>query len=246
MRKATSMAIVDRDRHEAAGVETVLAGLTHDIRGALGVIKMLVALAARDVRDGDGTSALELLSRVDRAVAKATDLCGDALECGRRRAVPVSLALERFDLVALTEDCLALHAGAIDAAGAPVLVDLPANAFIVAHRRSVERILENVLRNALTHAARAPIKIRIDVVARGARVTISDRGKGIPPDLVAHLFEPWRRRGPVDRAFEQFGLGLWIVKNLVDSIGGELHVDSALGRGCAIRIFIPTELPIAA
>jgi signal transduction histidine kinase len=243
MAKEISMAMVDRNVHETAGIETVLAGLTHDIRGAFGVIKMLVALAARDVRHGNGSAALEYLSRVDRAVAKATDLCNDALECGRRRAGPVSLALERVDLVALIEDCVALHAGAIEAARATVLVDLPESAFVVAHRRSVERILENVLRNALTHAARAPIEVRIDLVAGGAMVTIRDRGNGIPPELHPHLFEPWGR-GSVDRAFQQFGLGLWIVKSLVESIGGALHVDSAAGRGCAIRVLVPNEPPL--
>jgi OmpR family two-component system sensor histidine kinase YxdK len=72
-------------------------------------------------------------------------------------------------------------------------------------------------------------------------MTVRDQGQGIPTGVLERMFDPYACGGADDVCFERFGLGLWIVRTLVESLGGALHVASEVGRGTAVTVCFPPE-----
>lgn len=237
------------DAPDAAGLEPLVDGLVHDIRGALGTMKAIAKLARIRSESGDKDGASELLSRVDGAVTRTNDLCNDLLECSRRRRSPgVEPAwFEVVDLAEVLRDSVADHAGLLHQAQCTVKLRAPHSAPVRSHRKSVERVLANLLRNAVHYGAHRAIDVCLEAGPRGHVMIVRDYGAGIPGEVLGRLFE--RRAGDsrqADRCFDRFGLGLWIVRTLVQSVGGRIHVASEVGQGTAVSVFLPEAPPISA
>ena len=109
-------------------------------------------------------------------------------------------------------------------------------------RRAALQILSNLLSNAIKFSpVHSAVVIKIERLDDGGLgITISDQGPGIPPGMQAQIFERFARGDPaVSRKQEGLGLGLWIVRNLVELHRGEITIDSALGGGTAVRLYFP-------
>jgi signal transduction histidine kinase len=117
--------------------------------------------------------------------------------------------------------------------------------FRIGHPVALSRVLLNLTTNALKFTAEG----FVEVVARqtgGRRIEFSvrDTGRGIPPQSMATLFEPFRRRQkPGEYAFSGSGLGLSICRKLVEAMGSSLQVETEQGVGT--RFFYELDLPLA-
>jgi signal transduction histidine kinase len=101
----------------------------------------------------------------------------------------------------------------------------------------IRTALVNLLGNAVRHSPQGGT-VRVDVQAAGDTVTmaVSDEGPGVPPEIAGRIFEPWCR-GATDSG--GFGLGLWIVRRIVEWHGGRVTVQSAPGLGATFRVELP-------
>lgn len=235
-------------RDPSFDLELATAGLLHDLRNIIGVAKGLARHAAQLIENGRAQEAISMLRRIDQTTTKGTELCGDVLECSRRNvsghAVP--LAGEDVDVVALTREQLALTSTFVREHGATI--DLFVGVEVArcrTHRRSLERVLSNLLQNAVRYGAGRPIDVHVTGNVRGTVLIVRDRGTGIPPATLSRLFAPYGSKGQVDVCFERFGLGLWIVRSLVESLGGTIHVVSQPELGTAVSVFLPADRAIA-
>jgi signal transduction histidine kinase len=222
-----------------SSVALVVAGLTHDVRNVLHVIKQLGVLARHRTERGDAEGARAVLAKIDAAVEKGSDLCNDTLECGRRRAFSaVHPVRARLDLVEVAREGVALIEES-----SPCAIELhaPETAYLVSHRRSIERIFWNLVRNATHYGRRKPVAVHVHAGPRGTTMTVSDQGQGIPSDVLERIFDPYSHGAAGDVCFERFGLGLWIARTLVESLDGVLHVASEVGRGTAVTVCFPRE-----
>lgn len=107
----------------------------------------------------------------------------------------------------------------------------------------IEQILTNLLTNAIKFTKKGTI--RISVRKSGDRVvyTVVDTGIGIPKDIVPHIFEAFRQAdGSIRREYGGTGLGLHIVKNYVNSMKGNLHLESELGKGTKVTVSLPLKV----
>jgi signal transduction histidine kinase len=102
----------------------------------------------------------------------------------------------------------------------------------------VEQVVTNLLSNAIKYGAGRPIEIRVDGDENTARLTVRDRGIGIPPDHQARIFERFERAVSTSD-YGGFGLGLWIVRQIVEAHGGQIHVTSTPGQGSAFTVELP-------
>jgi signal transduction histidine kinase len=108
------------------------------------------------------------------------------------------------------------------------------------------RLLRYVLRNLLSNAAKySPPGSRIDLhvmcLDEGhVRLRVSDQGRGIPPDDLPHLFEPFQRASNVEGT-QGIGLGLAIVKQSVTLLGGTISVESVEGQGTTFTVILPIQ-----
>jgi signal transduction histidine kinase len=237
------MTMTGQRLQDCGDIEVIASSLVHDVRGLLAAVQLLASVTRAAVTRGDMTAALRALAQVSNAASKGVDLCGDVLECGRRRAASPDLAREAVDLADLARDCVASLGGALERARCSVDLHLAESTIVNTHRRSVERIVVNILRNAIAYGAERPIEIHVTAVGRGALLMVRDHGHGIPKEALDRLFRAWQGGAAGDPAFQRFGLGLWIVKHLVDSLGGVVHVASEPRMGSAIGFALPFRPP---
>jgi signal transduction histidine kinase/ActR/RegA family two-component response regulator len=105
----------------------------------------------------------------------------------------------------------------------------------------LRQILDNLLTNAIKYTERGGIAIHVRISEQGdlLRLEVSDTGVGIPADDLAHLFEPFYRSPRTAAMAEGSGLGLAVVRSLVDLMGGSIRVDSTVGRGTSVALEVP-------
>ena len=232
-----------RERLSALGrLSTVIA---HEVRNPLMIIKATLrtlrrpGLSPRDLQEAAGD--------IDQEVTRLNRIVGDVLDFAK----PVTLACAPTDVNAL---CREAAAAAMTGDGAPALrlsLD-PTLAPVVTDGERLRTVLLNVLSNAreavelAAGGARASdaapdgadVELRTEALAEGrAAIEVGDRGVGIDPADLPHVFEPYfttKRTGT--------GLGLAIAKNIVDALGGTLTAARREPSGARLRI----ELPAAA
>jgi signal transduction histidine kinase len=106
-----------------------------------------------------------------------------------------------------------------------------------ADREKVERIVLNLLANAIKFTDRGRVELRCDVNQSDVRLTVEDTGRGIPPDQLETIFEPFVQveRG-LNRTSDGTGLGLSIARDLAEGMGGSLTAESQLGVGSSFTL----------
>ena len=107
-------------------------------------------------------------------------------------------------------------------------------------RLRLDEVITNFLSNAIKYGAGKPIQIRVSATKTVATVEIEDHGIGISPDDQLRLFERFARVVSPEH-YGGFGLGLWIVKLLVEAMGGKVAVRSAVGTGSVFSAELPRQ-----
>jgi signal transduction histidine kinase len=123
-----------------------------------------------------------------------------------------------------------------------VAADLPR---VPADRDRVAQVLANLLANAVKYSpAGGEIAVSAGAHPEGVAVEVRDQGIGIAADLIDAVFEPYRRsEAPGTRAIKGTGLGLPIVRHIVDLHGGRIWAESEEGAGSALRFTLPLRVP---
>ena len=218
--------------HERAFVDDA----SHELRTPISILQGELELALDQPGDQE---------EVERAIASALQ---EAERLGRLTEDLLVLArADRGHLAARAEPVdLALVAGRVahrHGAGVEVAVDGEATA--AADQGAVERILDNLLANACRHAAARAV-VRIEAGGGWARLTVSDDGRGFPPEFVPVAFDRFSR-ADADRSRDHggSGLGLAIVAALVRAHGGQVEIgaDGALGGG-RVTVTLPAAAPL--
>jgi signal transduction histidine kinase len=171
------------------------------------------ALWLRDIKELEhiADSAIQLV-REESTKAPPEVICVDDLV----KSVTIELRDQNFEIVVSDTD----------------------KAFVKANRLALSRALRNLLINAATHGGRGIVSVTGGITAR---ITISDEGPGISPDLLDHVFEPFFR---VDRARAQrvpgAGLGLTISREIIRRAGGDIRIANGPGGGLVQIVELPT------
>jgi signal transduction histidine kinase len=100
--------------------------------------------------------------------------------------------------------------------------------------------MSNLLSNAIKYGAGQPIEVKVSQEDDVARITVRDHGLGIPQDSRERIFERFERVAPL-RHFGGFGLGLWIVRRVVEAHGGRVTVWSNPNQGSEFVVELPTQ-----
>lgn len=123
----------------------------------------------------------------------------------------------------------------------------PVDAVFLGDEVRVRQLLVNLLTNAVKYTERGGhVRLEVSVLpslaARYQRVTfvVSDDGIGMAPEFIEHLFEPFSMEGRSDA--EGTGLGMPIVKNIVNAMGGDIHVESTLGEGTTVTVVVNKKM----
>jgi len=158
------------------------------------------------------------------------------LEAGRLRGL-----FAPVDLAACTAEMAAMFESAIEAAGLRMTVDCPALSTLMWIDAAMwEKIVPNLLSNAFKFTLHGEIRVSVRETETHAQIEVSDTGVGIPEAELPRIFERFHRvSGATGRTHEGAGIGLALVRELVELHGGTVHVESRLGKGTTFRIHIP-------
>src|SRR5262249_26651200 len=124
-------------------------------------------------------------------------------------------------------------------------IDSPSSP-VVGHwdRMRLEQVLSNLLSNALKFGAGHPVEVHLSGVDSVARIEVRDHGIGIDDSGLERIFERFEQAAPM-RHYGGFGLGLWIVRKLVDAFGGRVVARNAADGGAAFVVDLPVDARIA-
>ncbi len=127
-------------------------------------------------------------------------------------------------------------------AGSPIGLDLPSGGLaVLGDWLAIEEILDNLVSNAIKYGAAKPILLSAvaDPMNGVARVSVADGGPGISAESQARIFERFERAVPPASYSGGFGVGLWIVKQLVEAMKGTIAVSCAPGAGSTFCVTLP-------
>ncbi len=219
-----------------AALGRLAAGLAHEIRNPLGSIAGSIEL----LRTG-GTLSEEdqaLCAIVEREAARLNDLVGDMLDLSRPRAP----AKTTVDLASTAGDLVVLAGKSGRGSDVRARYDGPAPALVRADAAQMRQVMWNLMRNAIQASSPgAEVVVRVRDDGSGDRLLeVVDQGEGIPLSARERLFDAFfttRSHG--------MGIGLAVVKRIVDDHGFAVEADSGDGQGTTFRVRIPRESVIA-
>jgi signal transduction histidine kinase len=210
-----------------------LHALSHDFRTPILSIEALSTALARRSADLDSEQRAEVVELIEGHARQLSGMLSEVREV----AVTESLGAERR--VELADVYIPeLIRSAASAAG------LPTERLVVDSELSVlrtdggkmQRILTNLIENAAKHSpSDEPVEVRLSRWNGTAELSILDRGPGIPPELASRAFEKFVSFGP----HRSSGLGMWIVAQFVEALGGIVWVESRQGGGLTVRARFP-------
>ncbi|RKG85088.1 PAS domain-containing sensor histidine kinase [Corallococcus terminator] len=185
------------------------------------------------------THSLEVIERQAKRMAK---LVNTLLDVSRIHAGRLDLELEEVDLAALVRDIAARFAPELATSGTRLRVHADTAMPGVWDRSRLDQIVTNLLSNAIKYGEGRPIEIRVEGDAVTARLEVRDQGIGIPAERHARIFRAFER-AVSSRHYGGLGLGLHIVNQLVERLGGSVRVESETGRGATFTVELPRRGP---
>jgi signal transduction histidine kinase/CheY-like chemotaxis protein len=217
-----------------------LATLAHELRNPLAPVSSAVALLkGRSQRDPVVDRVSEV---VERQVSLMARLMDDLLDIGRITNDRLELRRERADLATIVRDAIDMCQPMIQRAGHEISVMAPEHAIVVeADPARLGQVFGNLLNNACRYMANnGQIWVTIERSGASAVVTITDTGIGIPQEQLSDIFEMFSQVDRTNRPHGGLGIGLHLVKRLVDMHGGTVsaHSDGS-GMGSRFTVRLP-------
>jgi signal transduction histidine kinase len=225
--------------------EELLSMLAHELRNPLGTISNALEIL-RMKGEGDETWK-RAIDAAERQVHHQALLIDDLLEASRVTRRQIELQCEELDLGQLVRDTVEGYRVALAEAGLALDLDLPAVALIVrGDRLRLSQALSNLLQNAVKFTppgGRVAVRAARIQGDRRAEITVRDTGTGIDPEELPYVFEVFSQGDhSLDRSRGGLGVGLAVVKGLVEMHGGEVAAHSeGPGKGAEISICLPLE-----
>lgn len=220
--------------------DTLVHSMVHDLRSPLAGVMVSLELAQMHMSASDAAMG-EVLGTALQSTRRMADMVSDMLDLSRLEENKLPLAPERIDL----NEVIATAARLVPNGEGRVVHDVrTAAAPAYGDRKLVLRVIANLLDNAMKFTpADGRVTVTATSDARGARVSVSDTGPGIPPDARSVIFEKFGQVRGVRQARRASGLGLAFCKLAVQAHGGEIGVESDGMSGSEFWISLPTEGP---
>jgi signal transduction histidine kinase len=224
-----------------------LATISHELRTPLNVIIGYGEMLAESEGGSLSPEQHEMLAAIQRYTRLQLDLITDILDFSRLSSGRISFHVERFTLDPLLAEIRALYASRLantrvqlDVVVAEDLPDLETD------RIKLQEIIRNLVDNAIKFTEEGVVSVtgQPGTSPEWLRIEVADTGAGMPPGDLEYIFDAFHQVGASStRGTGGVGLGLSIVKQLVEALGGRVSVTSRVGQGSTFTIDIPYRLP---
>jgi len=220
----------------------LISNVSHDLRTPLASMMGYVDTLLLKHQDLSDEQRLQYIDITRKHTLRLDKLIGDLFELSKLDAHCVHPSLETFSLAELLQDVTQEFELKAQAAGIQLSFNATEQkAMVRADIGLVQRVLENLLQNALKHTPPGgKVSIQLAPAPGLIRVAVADTGQGIPAEDLEHIFERFYRSGrPVSSTDSSTGLGLAIVKRILDLHGSRITVNSQLDRGTRFEFDLP-------
>lgn len=227
-----------------------LTRMSHDIRTPLNGILGLIEI--EELKEGDMQVARESRAKARVAANHLLSLINDILEMGRIEERKVTLEHESFNLKELCDNALVLCKLRASDRGITMLdtsEPYAVDQYMIGSPTHIRQILVNLLDNSIKYNKRggtvtfsSTIKPLDDEHAVFC-FSVSDTGIGMTPEFLTRIYEPFAQEGDDARSkFQGTGIGMSIVKSLIDMMGGTIEISSEVGAGSTFNVQIPLDI----
>lgn len=218
---------------------------SHELRTPIAALKLQLQLldrrappnSDRVLPSAELRSALDLTRRQVEALAL---LVNELLDISKIQLGRFALHVEDVDLAKLVRGVVDRFADQLALARCPVELALADDVRGRWDRGKIEQIVVNLLANAMKYASGTPVHIAVTQEGGTGILVVQDHGDGIAPEMHQKIFEQFER-GASTRHVSGLGLGLYIVKKIVEAHGGSVRVDSDRGRGARFLVELPLD-----
>ncbi|HEY7476190.1 MAG TPA: HAMP domain-containing sensor histidine kinase [Vicinamibacterales bacterium] len=246
-----------RSERLAAQQMDFVATVSHELRTPLAVIRS----AAQNLSAGvvhEAEQARRYGDLIEQEGRRLTDMVEQVLAYAGVSDARGLVGARAADIGAIVSDVLAASAPLVESAGFEQAIAIaPELPLVMADEGAVRRAVHNLVTNALKYGADGRwlgVTVRRIAAAREkdadeVQIAVSDRGRGIDPQDLPHIFEPfYRGRFAIDRQIHGNGLGLSLVKRIAEAHGGRVSVRSAADQGTTFTLHLPalTEVDVPA
>lgn len=213
----------------------IVANVSHELRTPLtsiiGFIKgILDGVISKDEEEKYLSIAYEEANRLK-------DLTKDIVDVAKLESGSVSLNKEKFSLNELAKDVYVEMEELVKEKNLKLILEEKENDVVVcADKAKIRQVLINVINNSVKFTAKGYIKVTISKDGEKAKIIVKDTGIGIQKDKISYLFNKFYTANDYGNATTGAGLGLNIVKNIVDMHGGKVEIESTVGKGTKATI----------
>lgn len=230
-----SARLLDAERRSSEALQDFLSMVTHELRSPIAALRLQLATLRRH---REGPADPNKLERMARQIERLSSLVQNLLDVTRISAGRIGLDLEEVELGEVVRDTLEKLQPEVALRSAAVQLHQPAPIRGRWDRVRLEQIATNLLSNALKYGEAKPIDVWLERRAERAVLAVQDRGLGIGADQLEQLFGRFQRVA-VDARIPGVGLGLWIVRNITEAMGGTVAVESHPGLGSTFIVDLP-------
>ena len=243
------MELLERVRQANSAKSEFLSHMSHDLRTPInGILGMLAIL---EKSEGDLERQRDCRRKIRVSVEHLLSLVNDVLQVSRLESGRPAAVEEPFDLRAVLEDCVTILSPLAEERAVRVELDTSGlgHGRVIGNPLHVKQILMSVIDNALKYnRPHGSVFVQAEETAfqegtARCRFVVEDTGIGIGEEFKEHIFEPFTQEHQDARTdYNGVGLGMSIVKKLVDQLRGTVTVDSRLGRGSVVEIVLPIRV----
>ena len=241
--------VTEKNKNEQALREAIrardefLSVASHELKTPLTSLKLQAQLRSRNLEKGNISAfTQEQLNKMvvtdARQIDRLIHLVDDMLDISRINTGKLSIRREQLDLCELTREVLDRFQNQLESTGSTVTLDCGTAVTGNWDRFRLEQVLVNLFTNAMKYGAGTPIQITVSRMGALALLTVRDQGIGIAQENHDRIFQRFERAVSANQV-SGLGLGLYIVRQIVEMHGGTIEVESELGKGSTFKVTLP-------
>lgn len=226
--------------------EGIVKTVAHELRGPLAIVKEGIAVVLERIAGDLNAKQEEILTLASVTVDRLFRVTNNLLDISKLEAGKIELKMELIDIADLINGVVLLFDLKTKKKGLGLSVRLPEKRVIFyADRDKMFQIFTNLIGNAVKFTEKGSIEVSVVEEKDAIEVIVADTGRGMKKSDLAHLFGKFRQFGIILNGLEKgSGLGLYIVKDIVELHNGKIRVESKLGKGSKFIFSLPKGSPV--
>lgn len=220
-----------------------LSVASHELRTPIYALQLAAQGLTRGAVRATPENTFRMAGVVERQVARLTRLVEELLDVSKIEAGRIEVKREAVDLVSCAQDAVKRLTQEITQARCAVTIEAAKPVVGQWDRLWLEEIVTNLLTNAVKFGPGKPVEISVaEIEGEKVRLTVTDHGIGIQPERLPSIFQRFERAVSA-REYGGLGLGLFIVKSVVEALGGTVGAESTVGQGSTFTVELPLREP---